>query len=43
MKPLMALSTMPRAIGLAKKGMRALAMRSNTSLSSSGGMAEPSA
>ena len=43
MKPLIALSTMPRAIGRAKNGIGARATRSNTSLSKSGGMAEPSA
>ena len=43
MNPDIALPTMPRATGLAKKGMGAPAMRSNTNFISSGGMAEPSA
>ena len=43
MKPAFALPAMARAMGLAKNGMRLPSMRSNTSLSSSGGIAEPSA
>ena len=34
---------MPRAMGLAKNGIFVVAMRSNTSFMSSGGIAEPSA
>ena len=37
------LAEMPRAIGFTKKGIGALATLSKISLSSSGGMAEPSA
>ena len=37
------LREMPRAIGLAKNGIGEVSIRSNTSFSSSGGIAEPSA
>ena len=43
MKLLIVLATMALATGLAKNGILACPIRPNTSLSSSGGMAEPSA